>query len=551
MEQTQLGLTVNTNRMAKKLTPKQRENEDAKFVAKKSDRELRIESLANMARPKVLEDLVGQDHIANQIKGMFASGRIPPVFILTGDSGVGKTTTARLIARYLLCTRRDKETYAPCGECAGCKAGLGHPDLSEINAADQRGIDDLRSLVQAAKNHPSMAPYRIIILDECFPAGTKVRMSDGTYVPIEDPSLVGQLVETRNPETGEIEQSRVIDWGEKQSTELMTLTLEDGSSFECTPNHPIWSTTRNCMVRADELQENEKVLSFQSGSMEITMIQYSDFPEPIKVYDITVANNHNFFVQASTTTDVLVSNCHRITDQAAPVLLKPLEDPPPKTIWMLATTNPEKLPSTILGRCHHFQLKPIEQEIIIKRLGKIARKNGVDFKEMEDGKKVLSTIANFAQGSMRNAISMLDTALFAAKSGEKIDTKNFIAKYVTSDEGQLEKQSVEMVVAVLAGDMKSFVRSVRSGGVQPRGMLYKSRFLVQYLLDNFAGVAKFTPYPARIYAEMAKKAELKPSILSLMKLQLRLVEIEQRMNTMSLDESIQLMVGLGGLMKGE
>jgi DNA polymerase III gamma/tau subunit len=234
---------------------------------------------------------------------------------------------------------------------------------------------------------------------------------------------------------------------------------------------------------------------------------------------------------------VLVSNCHRITDQAAPILLKPLEDPPRRTVWILATTNPEKLPSTILGRCHPLQLKPIEQEVIVKRLNKIARKMGTDFKEMDDGMKVLKTIANFSEGRMRNAIQMLDIALLAIASGEAIDTKSLIAKYVTTEEAQLEKQSVGMVVSVLAGDLKSLTRSIRKGGAQPRGLMYKARFLIQYLLDEYAGVAK--------------ASSVKPNPIKLMQLQYRLIEIEQRMNTMSLDESVQLLASLGALIREE
>ena len=376
---------------------------------KKKNKELNFESLANRFRPKTLDDLVGQDAIVAQIRGMFATGRVPPVFMITGDSGVGKTTTSRMIARYLNCSNRDPKTHDPCGECDNCKYDINHPDFLELNAADSRGIDDMRNLIQSAKNMPSVGKYRIILLDEA----------------------------------------------------------------------------------------------------------------------------------------------HRLTDAAAPILLKPLEDPPRRTVWILATTNPEKLPSTILGRCHPLTLKPIEQEVIVKRLNKIARKMGTDFKEMDEGMKVLKTIANFSEGRMRNAIQMLDIALLAIASGEAVDTKSLIARYVTTEEAQLEKQSVGMVVSVLAGDLKSLTRSIRKGGAQPRGLMYKARFLIQYLLDEYAGVAKYVPYSGRLFAEAAKASSVKPNPIKLMQLQYRLIEIEQRMNTMSLDESIQLLASLGALIREE
>ena len=525
---------------------------------KKKNKELNFESLANRFRPKTLDDLVGQDAIVAQIRGMFATGRVPPVFMITGDSGVGKTTTSRMIARYLNCSNRDPKTHDPCGECDNCKYDINHPDFLELNAADSRGIDDMRNLIQSAKNMPSVGKYRIILLDECFPAGTLVRMSDGSYVPIENGSmLVGQKVETRNEHTGEIESCLVTAWGEKEATALFAIYLTDGSVFRCTENHPIWSETRKKMVRADHIQQGEAVYThpIHNKSSLVCVSSVGREPHvdgsPVKVYDITVERNHNFFVRAGDYTDVLVSNCHRITDAAAPILLKPLEDPPRRTVWILATTNPEKLPSTILGRCHPLTLKPIEQEVIVKRLNKIARKMGTDFKEMDDGMKVLKTIANFSEGRMRNAIQMLDIALLAIASGEAVDTKSLIARYVTTEEAQLEKQSVGMVVSVLAGDLKSLTRSIRKGGAQPRGLMYKARFLIQYLLDEYAGVAKYVPYSGRLFAEAAKASSVKPNPIKLMQLQYRLIEIEQRMNTMSLDESIQLLASLGALIREE
>jgi hypothetical protein len=227
-----------------------------------------IESLAVRYRPKSLSDLVGQDHIATQIRGMLKKGTFPSTMLFNGESGCGKTTTARMISRYILCKNPDTTTHEPCGVCSSCTYGDSHPDVAEINMAEQRGIDDVRALIQSSKNMPTIGDHRVFIVDECFPAGTEVLIA-GQYRPIEELGpFVGTTIESYNTDLNRVEADTLSNFGSRETSELIELTLEDGSTVPCTPNHPFWSVTRGAMVRADELQTTDELLPLPSSMPE-------------------------------------------------------------------------------------------------------------------------------------------------------------------------------------------------------------------------------------------------------------------------------------------
>jgi DNA polymerase-3 subunit gamma/tau len=103
------------------------------------------------------------------LRNAFASGRLAHAFILTGVRGVGKTTTARIIARGLNCTGRGEEPTAdPCGECENCRA-IGedrHVDVLEMDAASRTGVEDIRELIEGVRYRPVSARYKVYIIDE-------------------------------------------------------------------------------------------------------------------------------------------------------------------------------------------------------------------------------------------------------------------------------------------------------------------------------------------------------------------------------------------------
>jgi len=127
--------------------------------------------LARKYRPKVFADLVGQDALVRTLTNAIASGRIAQGYMLTGVRGVGKTTTARLIARALNCIGPDGKggpTASPCGVCANCVdiAEDRHLDVLELDAASRSKVEEMRELLDGVRYRPVSARYKVYIIDE-------------------------------------------------------------------------------------------------------------------------------------------------------------------------------------------------------------------------------------------------------------------------------------------------------------------------------------------------------------------------------------------------
>ncbi|MGH6735685.1 MAG: DNA polymerase III subunit gamma/tau [Methyloceanibacter sp.] len=127
-------------------------------------------ALARKYRPQVFAELIGQDAMVRTLRNAFASGRIAQAYMLTGVRGVGKTTTARLIARALNyeAPGADGPTLDMAEEGAHCRAILEsrHLDVVEMDAASHTGIDDVRDLIDSAHYKPNSARYKVYIIDE-------------------------------------------------------------------------------------------------------------------------------------------------------------------------------------------------------------------------------------------------------------------------------------------------------------------------------------------------------------------------------------------------
>jgi len=127
--------------------------------------------LARKYRPQRFEDMIGQESTVRILRRAFALGRVAHAFMLTGVRGVGKTTTARIIARALNCVGPDGAggpTADPCGVCANCTAILAdrHPDVLEMDAASRTGVDDVREIIEATRFRPMQARMKVFIIDE-------------------------------------------------------------------------------------------------------------------------------------------------------------------------------------------------------------------------------------------------------------------------------------------------------------------------------------------------------------------------------------------------
>jgi DNA polymerase-3 subunit gamma/tau len=122
--------------------------------------------VARRYRPQRFADLIGQEHVARGLAGAIDSGRIGHAYLFTGARGVGKTSAARIYAKALECTNR--ESGEPCNLCERCQAiAAGHDvDVIEIDAASNRGIDEIRQLRQNVAVRPANGNYKTYIIDE-------------------------------------------------------------------------------------------------------------------------------------------------------------------------------------------------------------------------------------------------------------------------------------------------------------------------------------------------------------------------------------------------
>ena len=117
-------------------------------------------------RPQSFSDLAGQDHVTKTLVNAFMRDRVSQAYMLTGPRGVGKTTTARVIAKALNCP--DVKKGVPCNSCQNCKEIIDgrNLDVLEIDGASNRGIEEIRNLREQIKYAPMNAPYKIFIIDE-------------------------------------------------------------------------------------------------------------------------------------------------------------------------------------------------------------------------------------------------------------------------------------------------------------------------------------------------------------------------------------------------
>jgi DNA polymerase-3 subunit gamma/tau len=127
--------------------------------------------LARKYRPQTFDQLIGQDAMVQTLGNAIKRGRLAHAFLMTGVRGVGKTSTARLIAKALNCIGPDGQggpTITPCGECEPCRAIAEgrHIDVVEMDAASHTGVDDVREIIEAVRYAAVSARYKIYIIDE-------------------------------------------------------------------------------------------------------------------------------------------------------------------------------------------------------------------------------------------------------------------------------------------------------------------------------------------------------------------------------------------------
>ncbi len=122
--------------------------------------------LARKYRPKTFDEVIGQDHVTTTLRNAIRSNRIAHAYLFAGPRGVGKTTTARILAKALNC--KDGPTEVPCNTCPSCLeiSRTTSPDVLEIDGASNRGIDEIRNLREKVRYAPLQGRYKIYVIDE-------------------------------------------------------------------------------------------------------------------------------------------------------------------------------------------------------------------------------------------------------------------------------------------------------------------------------------------------------------------------------------------------
>jgi DNA polymerase-3 subunit gamma/tau len=125
--------------------------------------------LARKYRPQTFADLIGQETLVKILTNAISTNRIANAYLLTGVRGVGKTTTARLIAMSLNCENKKDDSCEPCGTCESCKSIKSdhNLDVIEMDAASKTGVDDVREIIDNVKYKPVNCKFKILMKCIC------------------------------------------------------------------------------------------------------------------------------------------------------------------------------------------------------------------------------------------------------------------------------------------------------------------------------------------------------------------------------------------------
>ena len=253
-------------------------------------------------RPKTFEEVAGQQHVTRTLQNALKTGRISQAYLFAGPRGVGKTTTARILAKGLNCEKG--VTPHPCNQCEMCREiDEGKSlDVIEIDGASNRGIEEIRSLREKIRFTPARARYKVYIIDEV----------------------------------------------------------------------------------------------------------------------------------------------HMLTTEAFNALLKTLEEPPPHVIFIFATTEPRKIPETVISRTQRFDFRPLSKKEIAERLKFVAEKEGIEVHP-----DALLRIAKYADGSLRDGLALLEQLYVFSNGPIKVEDVNQVLGIID------EEIFMKIIEAALKGDTKS------------------------------------------------------------------------------------------------
>lgn len=327
-------------------------------------------------RPQKLEEIVGQEPTVAKIRGMLKKKEIPNAILLHGATGTGKTTLARIVARYVMCA-----TYDNCGKCASCVRLIeNHPDYREVNGAVNGGKEDILGLIMMSRSAPQIGNFRVICIDEA----------------------------------------------------------------------------------------------------------------------------------------------QKITPAAAESLLKPLEEPAPKTLWIIATSEPEALKPTIKNRCSKLDITPVGVEPLAKFLLGVckAEKSRVAANTLLS---ICTQVAEASGGFIRESLSALDGVLSYIEGADLPKDPKALSELISKQvlngsDAATVLLALKIVIAMSKGNVTG-VANCMADVSEAIPLANKVLQFAQYALDartNSNGrLVWHTPENKKMWDSMTKIHEGKPSIATL------------------------------------
>lgn len=394
-------------------------------------------SLHLVYRPGTFDEMVGNVETVSMLKILLKRKEdMPHTLLFSGPSGCGKTTLARIMASEL---------------------GASGRDLKEVNGANHRSIDSVRTILGQMQLKPWEGSYRVWILDECFAEGTPIKTPIGD-IPIGqvkkgDPiySIEGST-KVKNVFKNKVALDRVIKlklsngkeiittkqhlfltdsgWKEAQYLEFKDLvfpfkrkfrTYEKEQPFLESNNYrkgegdktSRWRGTQYERSYIKRQKENRQIKPIRVESVEVyeSRNRKCSFQSVIGdrernqgfviFYDLEIEGHPSYFAN-----DIPVHNCHRLTPDAQSALLKALEDTPPHVFFMLCTTDPQRLLPTILSRCATFKVEKLHGREMTTFIQEIA-----DAESKEISSDVKDKIVSLSDGCPRMALVALDKVI--------------------------------------------------------------------------------------------------------------------------------------------
>jgi DNA polymerase III subunit gamma/tau len=235
---------------------------------------------------------------------------------------------------------------------------------------------------------------------------------------------------------------------------------------------------------------------------------------------------------------ILIDEAHKITGAASEAILVPLEEPKANTIWILCTTEPDSLKDTLRNRCTRIVMRPLRKEDIVKRLTQVVDAEGIKIKEKVLN-KCLGTIADISNGSMREAISLLEPVLYAIQGGAEATDETVLKSFIQNSEVDVDKAAAHLVLTLLNGKYKESISVVRQCN-NNRALLSKTLWLLDYIIGAQTNTAKFVPYYGRVFNELAKKEGAKVSFSRIMLMMRFFTDCNIEFNRTSVGENFLL-----------